>query len=178
MAKAKRETEIFEGPTAQRLLQEDGVDVNGDNRADRRWTARPPLYRFYERMEKNSPQWMQDQLRAEYAALDRFYVFYVQSAMNGSIGGMDMDGQGGEGRRSFLAATERQAYARNAYRAARIHLNHHQGIVVQNVVCNDLSLEIAGYAIGKNSKTRAIEAAGDLLRDAGFSLARFWGMVR
>jgi hypothetical protein len=57
-------------------------------------------------------------------------------------------------------------------------LNLLESIVVHNVICHDASLETAGRAIGKKSKTRAIERAGELLRDAGFKMANLWALVR
>lgn len=173
-------TNVFTGPTAERLILSDGhVDIGDDQQGGRRYTfLDTSLDRIYSRLSKASPRWMQDQLRVEYAALNRFYTVYVTSGLIGSCGSIDLNGQGGSGRRSFLAATERQVSARNAYRAATSSLNLLESIVVHNVICHDASLETAGRAIGKKSKTRAIERAGELLRDAGFKMANLWALVR
>jgi hypothetical protein len=170
----------FNGPTAERIIQSDGhIAIGDDRQGGQIYTfLDSSLDRIYSRLSKSNPRWMQDQLRVEYAALNHFYSVYVTSGLIGSVGSIDANGSGGSGRRSFLAATERQVNARNQYRAATIELNHHENIVAQNVVCNDTSLEIAGYAVGKESKTRAIAYAGDVLRDAGFKLGKLWGLVR
>ena len=170
----------FNGPTAERLIVSDGfVDIGDDRQGGKRYTfLDSSLDRIYSRLSKASPKWMQDQLRGEYAALDRFRQVYVTGGLIGSVGSIDLNGSGGSGRRSFLAATERQVSARNAYRAATSSLNLLESIVVHNVICHDASLEVAGRAIGKKSKTRAIERAGELLRDAGFKLGTLWGLVR
>lgn len=179
MKQAKIES-TFKGPTAERLIQSDGhVDIGDDQQGGKRYTfLDSSLDRIYSRLTKTSERWMQDQLRVEYAALNKFYAVYVQSNLAGSVGSIDPNGSGGSGRRSFLAATERQLEHRNAYRAALGALEHQESIVVQNVVCNDRSLEVAGYSIGQRSKTRAIEAAREMLRDAGFKMAQLWGYVR
>jgi hypothetical protein len=170
----------FNGPTAERIIQSDGhIAIGDDQRGGKVYTfLDTSLDRIYSRLSKTSERWMQDQLRVEYAALNRFYSVYVTSGLMGSVGSIDPNGSGGSGRRSFLAATESQVNARNQYRAVQLKLTHQEAIVVQNVVCNDRSLEVAGYAVGKNSKTRAIAYASDLLRDAGFKLANLWGLVR
>jgi hypothetical protein len=170
----------FNGPTAERLIKSDGhVSIGDDQLGGKVYTfLDSSLDRVYSRLSKSSAGWMQDQLRVEYAGLNRFYVVYVQSSLVGCVGSIDPNGSGGTGRRSFLAATESEVNARNAYRAGVEALDHQENVVVQNVVCNDLSLEIAGYSIGKNSKTRAIEGAREVLRNAGFKLAQLWGMVR
>lgn len=170
----------FNGPTAERIIQSDGhIAIGDDQRGGKTYTfLDSSLDRAYSRFSKSNPKWMQDQLRVEYAALNHFYSVYVTAGLIGSVGSIDPNGSGGSGRRSFLAATERQVNARNQYRAAVESLEHHENIVAQNVVCNDTSLEIAGYAVGKNSQRRAIEYAGEVLRDAGFKLGKLWGLVR
>ncbi len=173
--------EQFTGPTAERLIQSDGfVDIGDDQQGGKRYTfLDSSLDRIYSGLSKKSPKWMHEQLRVEYAALSRLYSFYVTSSLIGSVGSIDPNGSGGgAGRSSFLAATESQVSARSAYRAAQSRLNFLEGVVVHNVLFRDSSLEIAGYAVGKKSKTRAIERACELLRDAGFKLAGMWGLVR
>jgi hypothetical protein len=48
--------------------------------------------------------------------------------------------------------------------------------VVDNVVCHEHSLEIAGFSIGWTNKPQAIAAATEMLRDAGCRLAKLWGI--
>ena len=101
--------------------------------------------------------------------------------MVGSIGSINLDRVDDTFscfNRSHLAKTERQIADRAAYRRANLTLTDKQRIVVDLVVCKDQSLELAGYAIEKKSKRRAIIAARHTLRDAGYRLAELWGIVR
>jgi hypothetical protein len=77
-----------------------------------------------------------------------------------------------------MAKTERQIADRAAYHRANLALTDKQRIVVDLVVCKDQSLELAGYAIEKKSKRRAIVAARHNLREAGYRLAELWGMAQ
>jgi hypothetical protein len=151
-------------------------------------TRRRPTYRnstldrTYGGLVKASTNDAEDQrLRVEYAALERCYRVYVSSGMIGSIGSINLDRVVDNSscfNRCHIAKTERQIADRAAYRRANLTLTDKQRIVVDLVVCKDQSLELAGYAIEKKSKRRAIIAARHTLRDAGYRLAELWGMVR
>jgi hypothetical protein len=174
-----RATKDYQGPTAQRLIQSDGyVAIGDDGQGNKLWTCLDgTLARTYADLIKKSSERDYDQLQAEFEALDKFGRIYVVAFK--SISGVDCNSLGGGfGSRDFLAKTEAQINARNQWRAARATLAHLEDIVCQNVVCNDLSLEIAGYAIGKQSKPRAIPAARELLRSSGGKLARLWGLTK
>ena len=95
--------------------------------------------------------------------------------MMGTVGSIDFNGSGGA-ERSFLAKNERQLNARDEVYRVRQRLSHWQWIVVSNVVLNDYSLEIAGYAIGCRSRRRGSEKARTILRSSGESLSQMWGM--
>ena len=140
------------------------------------------LDRTYGGLVRASTTDAEDQrLRVEYAALERCYRVYVSSGMIGSIGSVNLDRVDDNFsyfNRSHLAKTERQIADRAAYRRANLALTDKQRIVVDLVVCKDQSLELAGYAIEKKSKRRAIIAARHNLRDAGYRLAELWKLVR
>jgi hypothetical protein len=140
------------------------------------------LDRTYGGLVKASTTDAEDQqLRVEYAALERCYRVYVSSGMIGCIGSVNPDrvvDNSSRFNRSHMAKTERQIADRAAYRRANLALTDKQRIVVDLVVCKGQSLELAGYAIEKKSKRRAIIAARLNLRDAGYRLAELWGMVR
>jgi hypothetical protein len=118
------------------------------------------LDRTYGGLVRASTTDAEDQrLRVEYAALERCYRVYVSSGMIGSIGSVNLDRVDDNSscfNRSYMAKTERQIADRAAYRRAHLALTEKQRIVVDLVVCKDQSLELAGYAIEKKSKRRAI----------------------
>lgn len=171
------------GPTQERLARASGqASIGGEDRGVRIYHfLDTPLDRLYSRLVRcNKSNSQIDRMRAEYAALREYGRIFVESGMIGSIGAVDPNRtySPSPSGRAFLAKTDRQLGDRDKlYFARSLTLNHHQGIVVDNVVCNERSLEIAGYAIGKESKTRAIVAAERLLRDAGYSLARSWRIM-
>ena len=168
------------GPTPERLCKTAGYyDIGGVERSRTIYhLVDTPLDRLYSRLVKAGKQI--DRLRAEYAALREYSRIFVESGMIGSIGAVDPNRtySPSPSGRAFLAKTDKQLSDRDKLHfARRVTLTHHQGIVVDNVVCNERSLEIAGYSVGKESKTRAIAFAEGLLREAGFALARSWKMV-
>lgn len=176
------------GPSQERLERaQDSFSVGGDERGVRIYhLLDSPLDRLYGRLVKSSKTENQvDRLRVEYAALKKYHMLFVESGMVGSVGSVDPNRtySPNPAGRSFLASTERQQTCRDEYRMAVIHLNNHetlghkQTIVVDNVICHENSLEVAGYSIGKESKTRAIVAAEGIIRDAGFRLANMWKMI-
>jgi len=77
---------------------------------------------------------------------------------------------------SGMAKSEGQAHHRQQYREARALLGHRPAIVVDNVICAEHPLEVAGYAIGWTNRPQAVAAATEMLRDAGYRLAKLWGI--
>ena len=170
-------------PTPERLAKAQGdVAIGDDQQGRKRYTfydsALDRVYGPLVRAATTDDE--TNRLRIEYAALVNYYRVYVKSGMIGSIGSVDLDRlhTSTPSGRTFLANTERQLAAGHAYYRARIALKGDPLTVVELVVCNDASLETAGYEIGKKSKRRAIVAARKTLRDAGYRLAELWGMVR
>jgi hypothetical protein len=172
------------GPTAERLgMSQRNYAVGDDKRGGKVYHFMDDaLSRLYARLVRVSKSESQtDQLGIEYAALRRYERHFVEGGMLGSLGSVDCNRtySPSPSGRAHLAHTERQLGDRDAYWHARdFTLDHTQGIVVDNVVCHGNSLEVAGYCVGKGSKTRAIKAAEEIIRDAGFALAISWGMVR
>ena len=181
--------EMDGAPTPERIAMAQGNAVVGDDKMGGRiyHFLDSPLDRLYSRLVKASKSENHtDRLRVEYAALTKYNRLFVESGMVGSVGSVDPNRtySPNPSGRTFLAGSERQQNNRDEYRAAVIHLNNHpelghkQTIIVDNVVCNETSLEVAGYSIGKESQRRSIEAAEMILRDAGWRLAVMWGMAR
>ena len=177
------------GPSKERINRAGGhAEVGDDLRGGKVYHfLDSPLDRLYGRLVRGAKtENLVDRLRVEYAALTKYHRLFVESGMVGSVGSVDPNRtySPNPSGRTFLAGSERQQNNRDEYRAAVIHLNRHpelghkQTIVVDNVVCHETSLEIAGYSVGKESQRRAIEAAEMILRDAGWRLAVMWGMAR
>jgi hypothetical protein len=182
--------ETLEGtPTPERIAIAAGNAVVGDDRMGKRiyHFLDSPLDRLYSRLVKAAKTENQtERLRVEYAALTKYHRLFVESGMVGSIGSVDPNRtySPNPSGRTFLAGSERQQNNRDEYRAATIHLNanpdwgHKQTIVVDNVVCHERTLEVAGYSVGKESPGWAHAFAEKVLRDAGWRLAVMWGMTR
>ena len=169
------------GPTPERIARASGHASVGDDKMGGTIIQfmDSPLDRVYSKLVKASRTENQiDKLRVEYAALKKYYTLFVESGMVGSIGSVDPNRtySPSPSGRTFLAGSERQQNIRDEYRAAVIHLNnspwgHKQTIVVDNLVCSERDLEICGYSVGMDT-----EAAELILRDAGWQLAKMWGM--
>jgi hypothetical protein len=114
----------------------------------------------------------------EYSALKRYYHHWHCAGLQSAVGSVDLNRvfASDPGSMSGMAKSEKQFYHRQQYRTARCLIGHRPGIVVDNVVCFEWSLEIGGYGIGYTSPNRARQAAIEISRDAGYRLAAFWGM--
>jgi hypothetical protein len=177
------------GPTLERMAMAQGSAAVGDDKMGRvvYQFLDSPLDRLYGRLVRAARTKDQtERLRIEYAALKKYHRLFVESGMVGSIGSVDPNRTYSPTSfgRTFLGGSERQCNDRDEYRAAVIHLNNHpkwghkQAIVVDNVVCHENRLELAGYAIGKDSANWAQKYSAKILRDAGWRLAKMWGMRR
>lgn len=176
-----------DGPTEERLsLAAGGVSIGDDRQGTKvHHMMDTPLDSLYSSLVRASKTENQiERLRIEYAALKKYYGLFVESGMIGSISSVDPNRtySPSPSGRTFLAGSERQQNIRDEYRGARIHLDnseeygHKQTIVLDNVICNEHSLEIAGYCVGAESKDEAEELAETILRDAGWRLGGMWGM--
>lgn len=114
----------------------------------------------------------------EYTALQRFKHHWHHAGLTPGVGSVDPNRVFSSDPTNFsgMAKSERQAHHRQQWREACEILGHRSRIIVDNVVCAENSLEVAGYAIGWQSKPQAIAAASEILRDAGYRLAKLWGI--
>jgi hypothetical protein len=169
--KGKVEFREVSGPTPERLLKTDGFYVVGDDQQGAKIvTVRDtPLDRMFSRNVLGG---------AEYGALQKYKLHWYHAGLEASLGSLDLDRvfSSDPGAMSGMAKTERQVHHRRQYREARKLLGHRVGIVVDNVACAENSLELAGYSIGWTNKPQAIAAATEMMRDAGYRLARLWGI--
>jgi hypothetical protein len=115
---------------------------------------------------------------AEYAALQKYHHHWHHAGLEMSLVSADLNRvfASDPGSLSGMAKTEAQAHHRKQWRDARASLGLRTGIVVDNVVCAGHSLEVAGFSIGWSNKPQAIAAATEAIRDAGYRLAKLWGI--
>jgi len=159
------------GPTPERLEQSGDAHVVGDDQQGHRtYTMQDsPLDRLWAR-QRIDP--------VGYSALQRYKHHWYHGGLQAGTGSVDLNRvfASDPGSMSGMAKSERQAHHRQQWRKAREELGHRPGIIVDNIVCAEWSLEIAGYSIGYASPYRAREAAREILCDAGHRLAKMWGI--
>jgi hypothetical protein len=172
------------GPTIERIAKAESHYVVGDDqRGNRVYHFHDcPLDRLYSRLTRQAnPLSAESGLRREYTALVKYRHHWFSAGLQDAIGSADLNRifASDPGSMSGMAKTERQAHHRQQYRQARDSENgigHKAGIVVDNVVCAEMSLETAGYSIGFNSRTQARDKAEEMLRESGRKLAKMWGI--
>jgi len=159
------------GPTAERIWKADGAfDLGGDDRVGRTYIfSDSPLGRMFKRHAIDP---------IEFTALQRYKHHWYHGGLLSSMGSVDLNRVFAcdPSNMSGMAKSERQAFHRQQYREARELIGHRPGIVVDNVVCAEWPLHVAGHSIGYDSPHRARMAASQILRDAGYRLARLWGI--
>lgn len=173
--------ETRHGPTPERLAKAQGfVDVGDDQRGGKIYTFRDTtMDRLYSRLVKQARgRHEEDQLRREWHGLMKYKHHWHAGGLLPSLGSVDLNRifASDPGSMSGMAKSEQQAHHRGEYRRAGEILGHRPAIVVQNVVCYDHTVEMAGYAIGYNSPFRARTAAVAIIREAGKGLANLWGI--
>ncbi len=159
------------GPTPERLAKagEDVIRTVWEKGLPKSIMRDAPLDRMYSRHAIDP---------VEYQALQKLKLHWHCSGMGGSLQSADLNRVFATDAGSMLhmPSSEREAHHRQQWRKACEQLSHRGRIVVDNVVCYERTLEIAGYALNASSKPTAIAIASELLRDAGYRLAKLWGM--
>lgn len=182
---------VRHGPTAERLKMASGHFHVGDDKQGGKvyQLCDNPMDRLYSRLTRSASTHEENTLRREYAALLKYRHHWHSAGLEASVGSVDLNRvfASDASNMSGMAKTERQFNHRDQYRKARAIIGHRPGIVLDNVVCAEWSLEIAGYAVGygsykKGRKTfaspyRAREEATKLLREAAGKLAGHWGFT-
>lgn len=168
-------------PTPERLLKAQGSFSVGDDKQGTRIYRfhDSPLDRLYSRLTRQARgRGEEEGLRSEYIALQKYRHHWHHGGLESSIGSVDLNRifAADPSSMSGMAKSERQAHHRRLWRAARELLGHKPGIVVENVVCAETSLEVAGWSIGCNSRTQARDRAERVLRESARRLAREWGI--
>lgn len=181
---AKRITIIerrSDGPTLERLTAAQGHVSIGDDKVGGR------IYQFhdstvdrlYSRLTKAAKSRATEEgLRTEYISLQRYKHHWHHAGLQSAMASVDLNRifAPDPGSMSGMAKSERQAHHRKQWREARDLLGHKPGIVVDNIMCAETSIECAGWAIGYNSRTSARDNAERILRESGRKLAKLWGI--
>jgi hypothetical protein len=172
---------VFEGPTAERIAKAQGSLTIGDDKQGTRiyHFHDSTLDRLYSRLARQAKsRATEEAVRQEYIALQRYRHHWHHGGMQTPMGSVDLERifASDPGSMSHMAKTERQAHHRQQYRNAVKELGWKPHIVVDNIVCAETSLQIAGFAIGYNSPHRAREGAEKILRESARKLAKLWGI--
>ena len=168
------------GPTFERLVKADGHFAVGDDKRGGKLYhfCDTPLDRLFSRLIKRAGKVQEEELRVAYAGLLRYRDHWQRAGKEPSISSVDPNRvySPDPSRRSGMPMAESQVYHDSEWRSGRKVLNHRQGIVVDNVVCYEHPLDIAGFAVGQTNKPQAVTSAEELLRASGERLAAHWGI--
>lgn len=173
---------VFDGPTAERIAKAQGSYAIGDDKQGTRvyHFLDTTVDRLYSRLAKRAKgRGQEETVRSEYLALQRYKHHWHHGGLECSIGSVDLnrifasDPSGMSG----MPKTEKQAHHRRQYRDAKELLGWKPHIVVENVMCAETSLEVAGWSIGVfTSRTSARDGAEKILRECARKLAKHWGI--
>lgn len=173
---------VFDGPTAERIAKAAGsLTIGDDKRGTRVYHFHDaPLERLYSRLARQAKRRDEEEtVRAEYAALMKYRIHWHNSGLEIPISSVDLNRvfASEPSLMSGMPKTARQAHHRRQYREARELLGWKPHIVVENVICAETSLEVAGWSIGSfTSRTSARDGAEHILRESARKLAKHWGI--
>jgi hypothetical protein len=163
--------EIHGSPTEERLRRAgDNFVLGGEDRGVKTYTMRDcPLDRAFKKRIISG---------AEHSALQKYRHHWYHAGQAPHIGSLDLDRifSGGEGGPAGMPKSEGQVFHRQRWREAQACLGLRSAAVVDRFVCQEQNLELCGQAIGWNSKPQAIAGAAELVKDAGYRLAKLWGI--
>ena len=167
----RRSSDDYRGATPERVAKAAGSFTIGDDKqGGKTWTMMDsPLERL----------WAQSKLsKAEYDGLVKYRIHWFRAGLQPSLGSVDPNRVFASDPSNFsgMAKSEAQVFHRQKWREAVDLLGHRAGLVVDNVVCAELSALHAGMCIGWKNRPQAEAAAIEILRDAGYRLARHWGI--
>lgn len=159
------------GPTVQRLVMAQGnVTIGDDKQGGKTYTMRDsPLDRAFKKKIISG---------AEHSALQKYRHHWYHAGQASAIGSMDLDRvfSAEPSKRAGMPMSEAQVYHGQMWRGAQRCLGMRSSAVVDRFVCQEENLEVCGMMIGWNSKPQAIAGAAELVKDAGYRLARLWGI--
>jgi hypothetical protein len=163
--------EIHGSPTPERLrMAGNDFALGGEDRGIKTYTMRDsPLDRAHKKGIISG---------AEHSALQKYRHHWYHAGQAPTIGSLDLDRifSGGEGGPAGMPKSEGQVFHRQRWREAQACLGMRSSAVVDRFVCQEENLELCGQAIGWANKPQAIAGAAELVKDAGYRLARLWGI--
>lgn len=163
--------EIHGSPTPERLRMA-GTDfaLGGEDRGIKTYTMKDiPLDRAHKKGIISG---------AEHSALQKYRHHWYHAGQAPTVRSLDLDRifSGGEGAPAGMPKSEGQLFHRQRWREAQQCLGPRSSAIVDRFVCQEENLEVCGQAIGWNSKPQAIAGAAELVKDAGYRLAKLWGV--
>jgi hypothetical protein len=174
--------EYWGAPTRERISKSDNhFHVGDDKQGTRVYQFHDtPLDRLYARLTKAGKGDSElDLLQREYRALQRYRYHWHRAGQETTISSIDLNSvfASEPSRRQGMPMAESQAHHNAQWRSAREHLGWKPHIVVENVICAETSLEVAGWSIGVfTSRTSARDGAEKILRECARKLAKIWGI--
>jgi hypothetical protein len=163
--------EIHGSPTEERLRRAgDNFVLGGEDRGIKTYTMRDsPLDRAFKKRIISG---------AEHSALQKYRHHWFHAGQAPTISSLDLDRifSSEPSKRAGMPMSESQVFHGQRWREAQACLGLRSSAVVDRFVCQEESLELCGQAIGWNSKPQAIAGAAELVKDAGYRLARLWGI--
>ena len=152
--------------TPERLIRA-GEDTFTDDQR-RRWMRDCPIERALSRKAITSSQ---------YLAAVKYRVHWYRGGMAGQIGSIDMEGSAHHANVAnfgHMARNELQAHDRDIYREASQSVGQMGQAVLEAIVCQEMPFYVWGSLLGWKTKSDAIVAATQQLRDALLVLCRIW----
>lgn len=172
----RRSVDDHRGTTPERVAKAAGAFTIGDDKqGGKTWTMMDsPMERLY----------AQDRLsKSEYDGLVKYRIHWFRAGLQPSLGSVDLNRVFASDPSNFsgMSKSDNQVFHRQKWREVhdtdRPVLNHREGQLVDNVVCAEQPLVIAGMALGWKNRPQAEAAAVEMLRGAGYRLSKHWGLV-
>lgn len=158
-------------PTHERMSKPDAAlhEVGDDKQGRRVIRMREPIDRMRDRQVLTGREW---------AGLDKYRTHWIRAGMEPTCGSVDLNRifSPNPSERAGMAMGASQLHHRQQYDAGRAEIGGRSAIIVDRVVLEDWTLENAGYALGWRTQPQATAAATEILRDAGYRLAKLWGI--
>jgi len=168
----RRSVDDHRGTTPERVAKANGAFTIGDDKqGGKTWTMMDsPLERLFAQSKLSKP---------EYDGLVKYRIHWFRAGLQPSLGSVDLNRVFASDPSNFsgMAKSENQVFHRQKWREACDLLGHRAGVIVDNVVCGETTIFDAGYAMGWKNRPQAEAAAIEMLREAGYRLARSWGLV-
>lgn len=159
------------GPTMERLAKAEGhFTVGDDKQGIRKHHMRDnPLDRALKKGLLSG---------AEHSALQKYRHHWFHAGQAPHIGSVDLNRifSAEPGSVAGMPKTESQVFHRQRWREAQHLLGLRASAVVDMFACQEQTLEHCGQSLGWASKPQSIAGASEIVKDAGYRLAKLWGI--